>query len=95
MPVAIDGNIFNPVAPSIGRGGVCWRNDMYQIKGEVSVERGLGLPELTTAQRTAYTPPSQGYTVYDTDLDQPYYWNGSSWNPFNVCLLYTSDAADD
>lgn len=51
-----------------------------KLKGEVTVERGLGLPRLTTVQRLAYTPSASGFTVYDTDLDAIYTWDGAAWN---------------
>ena len=54
----------------------------YNIKGEVQVERGLGLPQMTTVQRTAYTPPRAGYKVYDTDLEIDHYWDGTVWKTY-------------
>ena len=51
----------------------------YKIKGEVTVEQGLGLPRLTTAQRLAYTPPASGFTVYDTDTSTLFVWDGTAW----------------
>ena len=41
------------------------------------------LNPLTTAQRTAVggllTPAEQGYTCYDTNLDQQFFWDGTTW----------------
>lgn len=53
----------------------------YKIMGEVYVEKGLGLPRLTTAQRTAYVPSAEGFEVWDTDLKEIYVWDGTVWVP--------------
>lgn len=36
------------------------------------------IPLLTTAQRTALVP-HEGFMVYDTDIDTPFYFNGTIW----------------
>ncbi|MBU0765530.1 MAG: hypothetical protein KJ607_11910, partial [Bacteroidetes bacterium] len=45
-----------------------------------SVDKGLLIPRLTTAQRTAVTTPATGLLVYDTDLNGFYYYNGADWD---------------
>jgi hypothetical protein len=35
---------------------------------------------MTTSQRNAIVSPAAGRTVYDTDLNKLYTWNGSTWN---------------
>jgi len=52
---------------------------VYNIKGEVSIGKGLGLPQMTTAERLAYSPPVSGFLVYDTDLGASSAWNGAAW----------------
>ena len=47
--------------------------------GELESDRGLGLPVLTTAERTAYTPPDEGYKVWDSTLKQEFVWDGAQW----------------
>jgi hypothetical protein len=49
----------------------------YNIRGEVAIESGLGLPRLTTLQRLAYTPPKDGYVVFDTDLKRACVWDAT------------------
>ena len=51
-----------------------------KLKGEVTVQTGLGLPRVTTVQRLAYTPSASGFAVYDTDLDAIFTWDGTAWN---------------
>jgi hypothetical protein len=51
----------------------------YRLRGETEFEKGMGLPRLTTAQRTAYTPSAAGYKVYDTDLLAEFTYNGTVW----------------
>jgi hypothetical protein len=41
---------------------------------------GLGLPLMTTAQRTALSPSRKGVGVFDTDLNKAYCWDGAAWN---------------
>ena len=44
-----------------------------------SVSRGLLLPRMTTAQKTAITTPATSLLVYDTDLAAFQYYTGSAW----------------
>jgi hypothetical protein len=44
-----------------------------------STTKGLLMPRLTTAQRTAISSPATGLEVYDTDLNQFYFYNGGAW----------------
>lgn len=43
------------------------------------MEKGFGLPQVTTVQRLAYNPPRSGYKVYDTDLGKECIWSGTVW----------------
>ncbi len=52
------------------------------VSGTLSSRRGTafyGTQSMTTAQRTAFTPNYNGQQVYDTDLNNLYYWNGTLW----------------
>ena len=42
-----------------------------------STTQGLGLPNMTTAQKTAISTPRNGLLVYDTTLGQISYYNGT------------------
>jgi len=44
-----------------------------------SVNKGLLVPRMTTAQRTAITAPATGLLVYDSNLQQFWYYNGTQW----------------
>ena len=44
-----------------------------------STSRGFLMPRMTTAQRTAISSPANGLQVYDTDLLQPCFWDGTAW----------------
>ena len=49
-----------------------------------STTKGLLIPSMTTSQRlaiTSATPAPSGLMVYDTDRDEFYHYNGSSWSP--------------
>jgi hypothetical protein len=45
----------------------------------VSTTRGFLMPRMSTAQRTAISSPANGLQVYDTDLLQPCFWDGTAW----------------
>lgn len=44
-----------------------------------STTKGLLIPRMTSAQRTAIVTPATGLTVYDTTLGGFYYYNGTIW----------------
>ncbi|MBU0765523.1 MAG: tail fiber domain-containing protein, partial [Bacteroidetes bacterium] len=44
-----------------------------------STTKGMLVPRLTTAQRTAVGSPANGLLVFDTDEGDFYFYNGSSW----------------
>jgi hypothetical protein len=46
-----------------------------------SVEKGLLIPRMNTLQRLGINPVggADGLLVYDTDLDQFWYWDGTQW----------------
>ncbi len=44
-----------------------------------STSKGILVPRMTTAQRTAITSPATGLLVYDTSLQQFWYFNGTQW----------------
>lgn len=44
-----------------------------------STLKGILIPRMTTAQKTAIATPATGLQVYDTDLNQLFFYNGSSW----------------
>lgn len=44
-----------------------------------STNKGLLIPRMTTAQRTAIATPAKGLMVFDTDNNSFWYYNGSAW----------------
>ena len=50
----------------------------------VSNNKGLLIPRITTAQRTAIAAPATGLLVYDTTLNLFYYYDGTAWRPFMI-----------
>ncbi len=63
-----------------------------------STTKGFLPPRMTTTQRNAITSPAAGLTVFDTDLDNLYVYNGAQWiaigeqNPSSAFTVYkTSD----
>jgi hypothetical protein len=48
-----------------------------------STTKGLLIPRMTTAQRTAIVSPSTGLMVYDTNLVGFWFYNGTAWSNVN------------
>jgi hypothetical protein len=44
-----------------------------------STTKGFLKPRVTTAQKNAIVTPAAGLEVYDTDLNRPCFYNGTSW----------------
>lgn len=44
-----------------------------------STTKGFLKPRLTTAQKNAIVTPTAGLEIYDTDLNRPCFYNGTSW----------------
>lgn len=44
-----------------------------------SSTKGILIPRLSTESRNSISNPATGLTVYDTDLNNFYYYNGTSW----------------
>src|SRR5262245_10654101 len=47
-----------------------------------STSKGLLIPRMSTVNRTGIASPATGLMVYDTDLNQFYFYNGSAWTAF-------------
>ena len=54
---------------------------MLDIK---SNNKGLLIPRLTTAQRTAIGSPATGLMVYDTDSNHFWFYNGTEWKEITM-----------
>ena len=48
-----------------------------------STDKGILVPRMTTVQRNSIATPATGLMVYDTDFNQFWYWNGTTW----VCAI--------
>ena len=57
-------------------GSTAHTSAMLDVK---STDKGVLIPRMTTAQRTAISSPATGLQVYDTDLNLLFYYNGSTW----------------
>src|SRR5690606_9490060 len=52
-----------------------------------ATDKGLLIPRLTTAQRTAISAPEQSLLVYDTDAECFFYYESSAGNWENLCAM--------
>ncbi|MCB9355594.1 MAG: hypothetical protein H6575_13580, partial [Lewinellaceae bacterium] len=48
-----------------------------------SSDKGMLIPRMTTAQRTAIVPAATALLVYDTDTNSFWYYNGTTWQELN------------
>lgn len=46
-----------------------------------STDKGMLVPRMTTAQRTAIANPAKGLLVFDTNTNTFWFYNGSAWGP--------------
>lgn len=51
----------------------------HPLQGFSESQHGFGDARKTTAERIALTVPNQGYCVWDTDIQKPFWWSGSAW----------------
>lgn len=58
-----------------------------------STDKGMLIPRLSTAQRTAISAPVEGLFVYDTDFKRFYYYNGSDWAAMNIVNAYDTETS--
>src|SRR6266487_3878676 len=54
-----------------------------------STTKGVLIPRMTTAQRTAIASPAKGLMVYDTDANAFWFYNGSAWTNLTASGLAT------
>lgn len=60
--------------------GIGTTNPNSSARLEVSAnDRGVLIPRITTAQRNAISNPANGLTIYNTDDNAFWYYNGSRW----------------
>lgn len=60
-----------------------------------SATKGLLAPRMTTAEKTAIDPAAVGLIVFDTDLNNYYFYNGANWSAFGSGeVLWESAGAD-
>ncbi len=52
---------------------------MLDIKVNAASKKGILIPRMTSAQRTAIAAPAAGLMVYDTDTQSFWYWNATAW----------------
>lgn len=59
-----------------------------------STSKGLLIPRMTTMQRLAIPTPATGLLVFDTDLNQFHFYNGSAWSAIPLSNLTKIQDAD-
>jgi len=67
---------------SVGIGLDAELGDDSAVLQITSTTKGVLFPRLTTTQKNAIVSPAAGLQVYDTDLNQMSYYNGTTWVNF-------------
>lgn len=49
-----------------------------------SIDKGLLIPRMTSAQRTAIITPANGLMVFDITTNSPWYYNGALWSQLSA-----------
>jgi hypothetical protein len=67
--------------------------DASSILDATATNRGILLPRMTTANRTAIAAPADGLLVYDTDLDAFYYYDATAVGAWRALLASSKSTA--
>jgi hypothetical protein len=73
---------------------VSYSADASAVLDVYSTSLGVLLPRLTTSARTGIASPATGLTVYDTDTDSYWFYDGSAWTEISYGNLWKRDAAN-
>ncbi|MBM3436402.1 MAG: hypothetical protein FJY07_09340 [Bacteroidetes bacterium] len=68
--------------------------DASAVLDVYSTSLGALLPRLTTSARTGISSPATGLTVYDTDTDSYWFYDGSNWTELSYGNLWKRDGAN-
>lgn len=60
-------------------GTVAHPSAMLDVKVTAAAKKGVLIPRMTTAERTAIAAPAIGLLVYDTSTKSFWYYNGTAW----------------
>src|SRR5690606_3187677 len=73
---------------SFGQTGIGTTNpDPSAALDIASTSKGVLAPRLTSAQKNGIVDPAPGLMVYDTDLKQYTYWDGTTWVLHEVRII--------
>lgn len=68
--------------------------DASAVLDVYSTSLGMLLPRLTTTARTGISSPATGLTVYDTNTNSYWFYDGSAWTELSYGNLWTRDAVN-
>src|SRR3546814_2715503 len=72
-------NGVNGATASVNVGIGTTTPDASAVLDLTSTERGMLVPRMTSAQRSAISSPATGLLVYDTDVNSFWFYNGTAW----------------
>ncbi|MBL0339883.1 MAG: hypothetical protein IPP71_02600 [Bacteroidetes bacterium] len=53
-----------------------------------STSKGLLIPRMTTAQRVAIATPATGLLVFDSTLNEFWFYDGTAWRKIQIKILF-------
>ena len=62
-------------------------NNASVLFGLSSITKGFVMPKMTSSDRTGISSPLKGLEVFDTTLNIPYFYNGTSWKGVQEVLV--------
>jgi len=67
------------VGHNVATSAIADASALLEVRSDATYLRGFLKPKMTTAQKNAIVTPAAGLEVYDTDLNRPCFYNGTSW----------------
>ncbi len=71
--------------------GLAYDGNLFEVS---TPDGSIPMTKMNQASRLALTPVN-GTTVYDTDDEIPYFYDGTSWKPIGALTLSSTDLASD
>src|SRR5688500_15216343 len=82
---------YNAVSQSVAindNGAVAHPSAMLDVNVTAAAKKGVLVPRMTSAERTAIAAPAKGLLVFDNTTSSFWYYNGVAWTPLSGSANY-------